>query len=68
MASVLYYTQRSAINTTLVDPDAVVKEKAFEKAKLIFGDIYERLQRLKTKYDPECVFNRWFPIAPTPQA
>ena len=33
------------------------------KAAQVFP-AYERLQRLKKRYDPENTFNRWFPITP----
>ena len=29
-----------------------------------YGSNYPRLQKVKAKYDPNCVFNRWFPIQP----
>ncbi|EJD01261.1 FAD-binding domain-containing protein [Fomitiporia mediterranea MF3/22] len=31
---------------------------------LLFGDNYPKLQQLKRKYDPEVIFNTWFPIVP----
>ena len=39
-------------------------EPDFSKAKEYFGDHYERLQRIKRKYDPDVVFNKWFVIQP----
>ncbi|KAG8992610.1 hypothetical protein FRB94_008343 [Tulasnella sp. JGI-2019a] len=36
-----------------------------EKARKAFGPNYPRLQRLKRKYDPDMVFNKWFCIRPT---
>ncbi|KAJ2912202.1 hypothetical protein MD484_g8212, partial [Candolleomyces efflorescens] len=35
-----------------------------ERSKLAFASNYPRLQQIKKKYDPENVFNRWFPIIP----
>ncbi|KAG8957289.1 hypothetical protein FRC03_010290 [Tulasnella sp. 419] len=34
-------------------------------AKGIFGINYPRLQQVKAKYDPNMVFNKWFPIRPS---
>ncbi|KAF8226547.1 FAD binding domain-containing protein [Tricholoma matsutake] len=34
------------------------------KSKMAFGANYPRLQRIKKRYDPENVFNKWFPITP----
>ncbi|KAF4610041.1 hypothetical protein D9613_010480 [Agrocybe pediades] len=35
-----------------------------EKAKAAFRTNYPKLQGIKKKYDPENVFNKWFPITP----
>ncbi|KAJ3548836.1 hypothetical protein NMY22_g1109 [Coprinellus aureogranulatus] len=35
-----------------------------DRAKLAFASNYPRLQQIKKKYDPENVFNRWFPVTP----
>jgi len=35
------------------------------RAEALFRDNYPRLQELKKKYDPECIFNKWFPITPS---
>ncbi len=35
-----------------------------EKAKSVFGPNLPRLQVLKQKYDPEIMWNKWFPITP----
>ncbi|TEB23718.1 hypothetical protein FA13DRAFT_1797762 [Coprinellus micaceus] len=34
------------------------------RSQLAFGANYPRLRDLKKKYDPDSVFNRWYPIAP----
>lgn len=50
------------------DPDAVVgegpKDTVFDKARIAFGENYLRLQQVKKMYDPEGLFNKWFPIVP----
>lgn len=35
-----------------------------EKAKSVFGPNLPRLQQLKRKYDPDFIWNKWFPIMP----
>ena len=35
-----------------------------EKVQKLWGPKYEKLQLLKRKYDPDFVFNKWFPIPP----
>ncbi|KAL1757333.1 hypothetical protein FB107DRAFT_273126 [Schizophyllum commune] len=35
-----------------------------DKARATFGAKYPKLQRIKKKYDPENIFNRWCPITP----
>ncbi|KAJ7596435.1 hypothetical protein C8J56DRAFT_816199 [Mycena floridula] len=44
------------------DGDATARDDA--KVAAAFGSNYAKLQALKKKYDPEVVFNRWFPIVP----
>ncbi|TDL29769.1 FAD-binding domain-containing protein [Rickenella mellea] len=41
--------------------DPVLSE---EKRLRLFGNNYPRLQQIKKKYDPNSVFNKWFPIVP----
>ncbi|KAI0370173.1 FAD-binding domain-containing protein [Pilatotrama ljubarskyi] len=50
------------------DSDALPNEGAApaDKAKLLFGSNYPKLQQVKRKYDPEVVFKKWFPIVPAP--
>ena len=35
-----------------------------DKAHVLYGDNYPRLQALKQKYDPEMLFSKWFAITP----
>ena len=37
---------------------------ASKGAEVQFGENYARLQTIKAKYDPDKVFNKWFPIEP----
>ena len=39
-------------------------EKRAKRSREAFGDVYPRLQEIKKKYDPDMVFNRWYPIIP----
>lgn len=46
--------------------DAMAIDNATDvQARRAFGPNYPRLQRLKRKYDPDMVFNRWFCIRPS---
>lgn len=47
------------------DPDAPATPRSCVKAEELFGDNYARLQRIKRKYDPDVVFNRWFVVTPS---
>ncbi|KAK2466421.1 hypothetical protein APHAL10511_002063 [Amanita phalloides] len=38
--------------------------KDLKRVKEAFGDNYAKLQKIKKKYDPDSVFNKWFPIVP----
>lgn len=48
------------------DDEAASSDRSLReaKAKAAFGDAYPKLQQIKKKYDPELVFNRWYPIIP----
>ncbi|KAI9001297.1 FAD-binding domain-containing protein [Trametes punicea] len=35
-----------------------------DKAKVLFGSNYPRLQQIKRKYDPDMLFRKWFAITP----
>ena len=45
----------------MLDPDAANRA---DKAGVAFGENYQRLREIKRVYDPEGVFNKWFPIPP----
>ncbi|PVF97271.1 FAD-binding domain-containing protein [Serendipita vermifera] len=42
--------------------------KASSGAKALFAGNYEGLQAIKSKYDPNMLFNSWYPIQPTSSA
>ncbi|KAF8055232.1 hypothetical protein FPV67DRAFT_872584 [Lyophyllum atratum] len=48
------------------DAEGVMGEKdaVLGKAELVFADQYTRLQAIKKQYDPQNIFNKWFPITP----
>lgn len=53
------------------DGEEVVVRKGYwngsmgdEKSSFVFGDNYGKLRLLKRKYDPDCVFKKWYPIVP----
>jgi len=47
------------------DGDALLDSDCLNRAEAAFGSAnYSRLQRIKNKYDPENMFNKWFPIVP----
>ena len=46
----------------VVDGDGPADMK--DRVLSAFGSNYPRLQRVKKIYDPENVFNKWFPIVP----
>lgn len=50
----------------VIDPEAVDGKKGSvsDKAKAVFADNYPKLQRIKKRYDPDNIFNKWFPITP----
>ncbi|KAJ3507216.1 hypothetical protein NLJ89_g6437 [Agrocybe chaxingu] len=58
--------QGGKIGYSNYDPDAAVTSTvAVDKAKAVFGANYPRLQAIKKLYDPENIFNKWFPIVPS---
>ncbi|KAF9452161.1 FAD binding domain-containing protein [Macrolepiota fuliginosa MF-IS2] len=48
------------------DPEGIKddKDEVKDKAKTNFGDHYPVLQKIKKKYDPENIFNKWLAIMP----
>lgn len=50
------YLNYSALATAENDKDV--------NARRVYGPNYPRLQRLKRKYDPDVVFNKWFCVRP----
>lgn len=49
------------MTTGLKGPDS---DASLDRAKVLFGSNYPRLQTLKRKYDPEVIFKKWFAIRP----
>lgn len=49
------------------DSDGLPKEGAIpgDRSQIFFSKAYPKLQAIKKKYDPESVFNKWYPITPT---
>ncbi|KAL1745839.1 hypothetical protein HDZ31DRAFT_62711 [Schizophyllum fasciatum] len=49
-----------------VDDEAAASDRSVREAKgrAAFGEVYPRLQQIKKRYDPELVFDRWYPIIP----
>jgi len=42
----------------------IVDNKSPDRTRELFGPNYPRLQQIKAKYDPKCVFNKWFVVQP----
>jgi hypothetical protein len=52
-----------------VDPETEASPfKRNPAAEKMFKTNYPRLQEIKAKYDPKCLFNRWFNIEPKTKA
>jgi len=47
---------------------SMAADKGNDAAEALFQENYPRLQELKAKYDPNCIFNRWYGIAPKTKA
>jgi hypothetical protein len=46
-------------------PDLIISDSGEDNnTKLVFAENYPRLQKIKRKYDPDLIFNKWFPITP----
>ena len=41
-----------------------ISARGEEKAKSVFGSNLPKLEQLKRRYDPELMWNKWFPITP----
>jgi FAD/FMN-containing dehydrogenase len=46
------------------DPEGILGDKDEDNARVAFGENYPALQKIKKKYDPENIFNKWFAITP----
>lgn len=53
-------------DSTGPDSDGLPKDGVLpgNRSQIFFGKVYPKLQVIKKKYDPEQVFNRWYPITP----
>ncbi|KAJ3478170.1 hypothetical protein NLI96_g9951 [Meripilus lineatus] len=51
-------------NITLQDEGPQQSGPTAGKAHGLFGEYYPRLQAVKKEYDPDVIFNKWFPITP----
>ena len=63
--------RHSALSDTSALPDADTEAPSaaegavkVTRAEELFGKHYPKLQRLKRKYDPEMIFNKWYVIQP----
>jgi hypothetical protein len=58
----------SSVNATDIDSGVAPVETgevaSKSKAEGLYGDNYPRMQQIKKIYDPELLFNKWFPITP----
>ena len=52
----------------ITDTGPMAPTKGNAAAEGLFRHNYPRLQEIKAKYDPNCIFNRWYGIVPRVQA
>jgi hypothetical protein len=55
----------NAESTNLLSIRTVTDVEGHDLAESLFGDKYNKLQDIKAKHDPNQLFNKWFPIAPS---
>ena len=58
MSVSLVFTDQDGGNGIEADPLS-------SKAEVLFAANYPRLQKLKHEHDPDNIFSKWFPIAPS---